>query len=172
MIVSRIKAKPANRRLWNMDITVPDQREKSEEKTTEQLVLTVEKSLFDQLHALARVDGIDMYNMVGAMLRHYVSDNEYKLDSLLNPIDAADKADKLFAQAVKLQSIVAASGAGTKERVKAEAEFITTLQKSAALFAEITKSLKGTDIEKHIQLRMNQITALCESQLAEEKKEC
>jgi hypothetical protein len=148
---------------------VPDKKEKKEEKTTEQLALTVDKQLFDQLHALARLEGVDVYNMATEILGQYVDENEYKLDSQLNPIDAADKADKLFAQAVKLQSIVAASGVGTKERVRAEADFINTLQKAAALFAEITKNLKGTDIEKHIQLRMNQITALCDSQLEEEK---
>jgi hypothetical protein len=148
-------------------VKVPKEEEKKE---TEQLALTVDKSLFDQLHQLARLDGVDVYHLVTEMLKHYVADNEYKLDSQLNPIDAADKADRLFALAVKLQAVVAESPIGSKERVRAENDFIAVLQKAAALFAQITMKLKGTDIEKHIQLRMSQITALCDDQLAGEKK--
>jgi len=146
-------------------------QEPQEKKETEQLTLTVDKTVFDKLYGLARLGDLDVYHLAGQILADYVGDNEYKLDSELNPIDAADKADRLFAMAVKLQAVVAASAIGSKERIVAENDFIAVLARAAALFAEITKKLKGTDVEKQIQLRMNQITALCDDQLAVEKKD-
>ena len=141
-----------------------------QEITTEKLALTIDKILFDKLENLARLQGVDTYAFAVEILRQYIGNNEYKLDAQLSPIDAADKADKLFAEAVRLQKVVAEQTVGTKERIDAEAEFIAILQKAAALFSEITRKLKGSEIEKHIQMRMNQIAALCDDQLTEEKK--
>jgi hypothetical protein len=143
--------------------------EQAGEKVSEKLNLEMDKVTFDQIVHLARLEDTDTYVFINRILADFAADNEYKLDAHLNPMEAADKADKLFAEAVRMQQKMSAHAEGSRERIAAEAQFITVLQRAAALFAEITRGGKGSEIEKHIQLRMNQISALCDQQLTEEQ---
>ncbi|MBU6455151.1 MAG: hypothetical protein KGS72_25500 [Cyanobacteria bacterium REEB67] len=152
-------------------MTVTEEASKKVEKASEKLKLEMDKVIFDQIVQLARLEDTDTYVFINRILADFVADNEYKLDAHLNPVDAADKADKLFAEAVRMQRKMSAHAEGSRERIAAEAQFITVLQRAAALFAEITRRSKGSEIEKHIQLRMNQISALCDQQLTDEQNQ-
>jgi hypothetical protein len=102
----------------------------------------------------------------------YAKNNEYKLDVLLSAQEAAERADKLFTEAIRLRREIPNLPALSNERIFAEGDYSKFLGQAQGLFADTID--KGTDpvLIQHAKLRMSQIADLCQEELqtAHDKK--
>lgn len=75
------------------------------------------KLLIEQMKQLARLEGIGYQPYVRKVMTQHVRENEDKLERLMTPAQATEKADKLFAQALKLNAQIPQMQPLSNERI-------------------------------------------------------
>lgn len=130
--------------------------------------IRLNKALIEQLKGLAKLEGIGYQPLIRHVLTNYARDNEYKLDTLLSAAEAAERADKLFAQAVKLRSEIPKLPPLSNERIFAEGDYSKALGQAQTLFAHALDSSNDAVLKQHAKLRMKQIADLCQEDLQAE----
>lgn len=149
-----------------------DQAEMDENEGLQPISIRLTKSLIETLKGLARVEGVGYQPLIRQVLMKYAKNNEYKLDVLLSAQEAAERADKLFTEAIRLRREIPNLPTLSNERIFAEGDYSKFLGQAQGLFADTID--KGTDpvLIQHAKLRMSQIADLCQEELqtAHDKK--
>jgi predicted DNA binding CopG/RHH family protein len=127
--------------------------------------IRLNRTLIEQLKGLAKLEGLGYQPLVRQVLTKYAKDNEHKLDMLLSAAEAADRADKLFAQAVKLRDEIPKLAPLSNERIFAEGDYSKALGQAQILFAQAFDDCKDAVLKQHTRLRMSQIADLCQQEL-------
>jgi uncharacterized protein (DUF4415 family) len=131
--------------------------------------IRLNKTLIEQLKGLAKLEGLGYQPLIRHVLTKYAKDNEHKLDMLLSATDAAERADKLFAQAVRLRDEIPKLAPLSNERIFAETDYSKTLSQAQKLFAQALEAACNDPVLKqHSKLRMGQIRDLCQQEIQAE----
>lgn len=143
-------------------ISDQEQQEMDDDMGLQLISIRLNKSLIETLKGLAKVDGIGYQPLIRQVLTRFAKENEYKLDVLLSAAEAAVRADKLFAQALKLRVQIPDMQALSSERVVAETDFTNTLSQAQMLFAQALNSTTDPILKQHAKLRIAQIAEVCQ----------
>lgn len=130
--------------------------------------IRLNKSLIEQLKQLAQLDGIGYQPLIRQVLTRYAKDNEHKLDMLLSAAEAAERADRLFAQAIRLREQIPNMAPLSNERIFAETDYMQAIGQSQSLFAQALDTCKNPILKQHAKLRMSQIAELAQQDLQDE----
>jgi predicted DNA binding CopG/RHH family protein len=145
-----------------------EQKEMDDAEGLQLISVRLNKSLIETLKGLAKVDGIGYQPLIRQVLTRFARENEYKLDVLLSAAEAADRADKLFVQAVKLRGEIPNLPPLSNERVSAEGDYSKALGQAQTMFAQALNMCKDTVWKQHAKLRMKQIADMCQEDLQAE----
>ena len=127
--------------------------------------IRIQKSLIEQLRALAKFEGMGYQTFMRQILTHYAKKNEHKLEHLLMPNQLVEKAEQLFMQALKYKELIPTLKPMSNERVSAECDYSITLGKANKLYCQAYgKCTANPVLKKHVSLRMDQINKLCDEQ--------
>jgi len=124
------------------------------------LTFRIQKPIVDQLRQLAKLEGIGYQPLMRQVLTKYVRDNEHRLAQHLTPHEASQRAEQLFAQAVKYKDVIATLAPMTNERIGAECDYSTTLGSANALYRQAREKCSDAVLKKHLSLRLKQIGTL------------
>lgn len=130
--------------------------------------LRLNKSLIEQLKALAKLEGIGYQPLIRQVLTRYSKENEHKLDILLSASEVAQRADRLFAQAVKLREEIPTFSPLSNQRILAETDYSQALGQAQTLFTQALDTGKDMVVAQHAKLRIKQIAVLCQEDLQTE----
>jgi hypothetical protein len=97
-----------------------------------------------------------------------VRENEHRLEQLLTPVQAVEKADELFVQAIKLKGEIPTLPPLSNERIFAEGDYNKALTQSNALFCNAFEKCGDPVLKQHIKLRLSQIGAILDQELQAE----
>jgi predicted DNA binding CopG/RHH family protein len=143
-------------------------REIDEGLGLQHISIRLNRSLIEQLKQFAQLEGIGYQPLIRQVLTKYAKDNEYKLDTLLSASEAAERADKLFAQAIRLRDEIPKLPPLSNERIFAEGDYSKSLGQAQTLFTQVLDSSKDAVLKQHAKLRMKQIADLCQEDLQTE----
>ncbi|MBX9769950.1 MAG: hypothetical protein K2X29_01185 [Candidatus Obscuribacterales bacterium] len=129
------------------------------------LSFRIQKSIIEQLKQLAKLEGIGYQPLMRKVLNTYVRDNEHMIESSLTPSQAAEKADHLFADAIKLRDALSNLELLSKDRIAAESNYSRSLTKANNLFRQAIQKSADEVLKSHIKLRLDQINTLCQTTL-------
>ena len=147
----------------------PEHQKALDEATGLQLcTFRIQKELVEQLKQLAKLEGIGYQPLMRKVITQYVRENEHKLERLLTPNQAVEKADGLFAQAVKLKGEIPALTPLSNERVFAEGDYNKALTEANALFCNAYEKCGDPVLKQHIKLRLSQIREILDQELQAE----
>lgn len=132
------------------------------------LSFRIQKSIIEQLKQLSKLEGIGYQPLMRKVLTEYVRENEHRLEQLLTPRQATEKADILFAQAIKLRGEIPALAPLSNERVLAEGDYNKALTDSNALFCNAYEKCSDPVLKQHIKLRLSQIGEILDQELQAE----
>jgi hypothetical protein len=134
--------------------------------------LRLGRSLIGQFKELAKLEGLGYQPLMRQALAEYAKENEYKLDLSLSAAKGSQRADKLFAIALRLREAMVHFVPFSRDRVCVETDYSATLGRAQALFCQISDSCDDPVLKQHAKLRVRQIRELCgqELQTAHEKK--
>ena len=136
-----------------------------DEATGLQLIsIRLPKLLIEQVKQLAGLEGIGYQPYVRKVLTLHVRENEHKLERLLTPAEATDKADKLFAQALMLKTQIPTLEPLSNERIFAEGDYNKALTEANALFCNAYEHADPV-LKRHVKLRMSQIGEILDQEL-------
>lgn len=145
-----------------------EQQQALDDATGLQLIsIRMPKILIEQVKQLARLEGIGYQPYVRKVITQHVRENEHKLEQLLTPADATEKADKLFAQAIKLKEQIPTLAPLSNERIFAEGDYNKALTESNALYCSAYEKCSDPVLKRHIKLRMSQIGEIIDQELQE-----
>lgn len=125
----------------------------------------IQKTIVEQLKQLAKIEGSGYQPLMRKVITQYVRENKHKLEQLLTPAEATEKADKLFAQAVKLKGEIPALAPLSNERIFAEGDYNKALTESNALYCNAYEKCADPVLKRHIKLRMSQIGEIIDQEL-------
>jgi predicted DNA binding CopG/RHH family protein len=129
--------------------------------------MRLNKALIEQFKELARLEAIGYQPLIRRVLMQYAEANKHKLDSLLSPSQAADKAEKLFAQSIEYRELIPTLAPLSHQRIGAECDYSAVLTNAHALFGQAFEKCKDPLLKRHIRLRIKQISELCDADQAE-----
>lgn len=132
------------------------------------LSFRIQKSVIEQLRGLAKLEGIGYQPLMRRILTAWVRENEHRLEQLLTPRQATEKADILFAQAIKLKGEIPALAPLSNERIFAEGDYNKALTESNALFCNAYEKCGDPVLKQHIKLRLSQIREILDQELQQE----
>lgn len=143
-------------------VRVSEQKDKALDNAMGLQLLTfrVQKELIQQLKLLAKIEGIGYQPLMRQVLTKYVRENEHKLQELLTPNEASEKAEKLFLQALKYKDMISSLKEMTNKRIAAESEFSAALCSSNLLFSQAHERCEDPVLKRHLNLRLSQIASL------------
>ena len=124
--------------------------------------IRLNKSLIEQLKQLAQLEGVGYQPLIRIVLTKFAKENEYKLNTLLSAAEAADRADKLFVQALKLWDQIPSLPPLSNERIFAETDYSKALGQAQMLFAQALDGTTDLVLKQHAKLRMAQIGEVCQ----------
>ena len=131
------------------------------------LSIRMPRTLIEQIKQLARLDGLGYQPYMRQVLIKHVRENEHKLERLLSPSESTEKADKLFAKAIKLKQEIPALKPLSNERVFAECDYHKALTESNALYCLVYEAADPV-LKRHVKLRMSQIAELIDHDLQDD----
>ncbi len=123
--------------------------------------IRLQKPLIEQLKGLAKLEGMGYQTFMRQILTRYARENEHKLEQVIEPNQIAQKAEKLFTEALKLKKMIPTLKSMSSERIGSECDYSVTLGKANALFSQAYAKCKNLVLKKHIKLRLDQIIELC-----------
>lgn len=145
-----------------------EQKKMDDAEGLQAISIRLNKSLLETLKGLSKVEGIGYQPLIRQVLTKYAKQNEYKLDALLSAKEAAERADRLFTEAVKLRDEIAKLTPLSNQRVFAEGDYTKYLSQARMLFAATMDESTDPVLMNHAKLRMKQIADLCEQELQAE----
>ncbi len=131
--------------------------------------MRLSKALIEQFKELSRLDGIGYQPLIRKVLTQYAKDNKHKLDSLLSVSQAAEKAEKLFTRTIKYKELIPTLVPLSNQRIGAERDYSSALTNADMLFDQAYKHCKDPVLKRHIKLRLEQISELCNTDLRQYK---
>lgn len=143
-----------------------EQKEIDEGIGLQMISLRLGKTLIEQFKELAKLEGIGYQPLMRQVLTAYAKQNEDDLITLLSAPDAAERADRLFVQAVKLRSEIPGLAPLSNERIFAESDFSKALSQAQKLFKHVLDNVKDPILKQHAKLRMKEISELCQAAAA------
>lgn len=129
------------------------------------LSIRMPKALIEQIKQLARLEGLGYQPYMRQVMTKHVRENEYKLEQLLTPADAVEKADKLFAAAIQLKDKIPTLAPLSNERIFAEGDYNKALTESNTLYCNAYEKCADPVLKRHIKLRMSQIGEIIDQEL-------
>jgi predicted DNA binding CopG/RHH family protein len=146
---------------------VSDEEQKDIEDSLglQMISIRLSKTLIEQLKELARLEGIGYQPLIRTILTQFAEDNKHKLDSLLSAPRAAEKAEKLFTQAIKYKEMIPTLAPLSNERIRVEFDYSTALTSANKLFCQACEKCSDPVLKRHIKLRLEEIDALCQQEL-------
>lgn len=146
-------------------VPISDEEEKEidEAMGLQLLSFRIQKSVIEQLKQLSKLEGIGYQPLMRQVLTKYVRENEYRLEQLLTPHQASEKAEQLFTQAIKYKEIIPTLKPMTNERIGAECDYSTALGDANAHFCQAYEKCADPVLKNHIKLRLGQIAALLDA---------
>jgi len=149
-----------------------EQKEIEESLGLQMISLRLSKSLIEQFKELAKLEGIGYQPLMRQVLTEHAKENAHRLSALLSPSQAAERADTLLAQAIKLRDELQNLVPLSSERIFAETDYSKALGQAQSLFARAFDTCNDPVLKQHTGLRMSQIAILCkqESQTAHVEK--
>jgi hypothetical protein len=126
--------------------------------------LRLNKNLIEQLKGLAKLEGIGYQPLIRQVLTKYTKANEHKLDRSLSAAEAAQRADGLFVQAIKLREEILALPQLSHQKIVAETDYTRTLGQAQSLFVQAYDTTADVVVKRHAKLRMGQIADLCQAE--------
>jgi hypothetical protein len=145
-----------------------EEKEIDEGLGLQMISLRLSKTLIEQFKELAKLDRIGYQPLIRQVLTEYARHNEHKLIALLSPQEAADRADKLFVQAMKLWEQIPKLPPLSNERIFAETDYSQALGHAQVLFAQALDATTDPVLMQHAKLRMAQIGEVCQRALQDE----
>lgn len=142
-----------------------EQREIEEGFGLQSISLRLNRNLIEQFRNLAKLEGIGYQPLMRIVLTDYAKENEYKLITLFSATEAARRADKSFAEAIKLRDEISNLKPLSNERIHAETRYHIALNEAQAFFARAFAASKSPVVERHAKLRLQQITDICKQEL-------
>jgi hypothetical protein len=124
------------------------------------LTFRIQKPIVDQLRQLAKLEGIGYQPLMRQVLVKYVRENQHRLQRILTPHEASERAEQLFTQAIKYKKIIATLAPMTNERLGAESDFSTSLGGANALYCQAKENCSDPVLKKHLKLRLSQVETL------------
>jgi hypothetical protein len=147
----------------------PEQQKALDDATGLQLfTFRIQKTIIEQLKKLAKLDGMGYQPFMRKILTDYVHENAHKLEQLLTPREATEKADALFSQAIKLRGEILGLAPLSNERVFAEGDYNKALTESNALFCNAYEKCGDPVLKQHIKLRLSQIGEILDQEFRQE----
>lgn len=144
-----------------------EQQRALDDATGLQLIsIRMPKILIEQMKQLARLEGIGYQPYVRKVVTQHVRENEHKLEQLLTPAEATERADNLFAQALKLKGQIPGMQPLSNERILAEGEYNKVLTEANTLFCNAFEHADSV-LKRHVKLRMSQITEILDQEIQE-----
>lgn len=144
-----------------------EQQQALDDATGLQLIsIRMPKILIEQVKQLARIEGIGYQPYVRKVITQHVRENEHKLEQLLTPAEATEKADKLFAQALTLKGQIPTMQALSNERIGAECDYNKALTEANALYCNAFERAEPV-LKRHVKLRMAQISEILDQEMQE-----
>jgi len=144
-----------------------EQQHALDEATGLQLLsIRMPKVLIEQVKQLAKIEGIGYQPYMRKVITQHVRENEHKLEHLLTPAEATERADTLFAQALTLKAQIPTLTALSNERIIAEGDYNKALTESNALFCNAYEHADPV-LKRHVKLRMSQIAGILDQELQE-----
>lgn len=125
--------------------------------------MRLSKTLIEQFKELSKLEGIGYQPLIRKVLTQYAEANKHKLDSLLSVSQAADKAEKLFNQAIKHKELIPNLVPLSNRRITAENDYSSALISANLLFYQAYDRCKDPVIKRHIKLRIDQIHELSQA---------
>lgn len=132
------------------------------------LSFRIHKPIIEQLKQLAKLEGLGYQPLMRKVLTEYVRENEHRLEQLFTPRQATEKADVLFAQAIKLRGEIPGLEPLSNERIFAECDYNKALTDSNALFCTAFEKCHDPVLKQHIKLRLSQIKEILDQELQAE----
>lgn len=129
------------------------------------LSFRIQRSIIEQLKELAKLEGIGYQPLMRRVLTNWVRENEGRLEQLLPPSEAVEKADELFAQAIKLKAEISSLAPLSNERIFAEGNYNKALTQSNTLFCNAYEKCDDPVLKQHIKLRLAQIRGILDQEL-------
>jgi len=145
-----------------------EQKEMDEAEGLQPISIRLSKSLIETLKGLSKVEGIGYQPLIRHVLTKYAKANEYKLDVLLSAQEAAERADRLFTEAIKLRNEIPKLTPLSNERIFAEGDYSKFLGQAQGLFADTIDKSTDPVLMQHAKRRMKQIADLCQEDLQAE----
>jgi hypothetical protein len=154
-------------------VRVSDERDKELDDAMGLQLFTfrMPKLVIEQLKQLAKLDGIGYQPFMRKVLIDYVHQNEQKLEQVLTPREATQRADSLFTQAIKLREEIPDLTPLSNKRVFAECDYNKALTDSNALFCDAYEKCSDPVLKQHIKLRLSQITKILDQELKQEHRQ-
>ena len=122
--------------------------------------IRLDRDLISKLKELAALEGIGYQPLIRQVVTKFVHENEYRLDRDLSVATLSERAESLFLRAAELREKIRALPDLAPERLRAESEYNTCLDKAQRLFNRVKgEPLAGTAVQ-HIALRLKQIAEL------------
>lgn len=144
-----------------------EQQQALDDATGLQLIsIRMPKVLIEQVKQLARLEGIGYQPYVRKVMTQHVRENEHKLERLMTPAEATEKADKLFARALTLKAEIPTLQPLSNERIFAEGDYNKALTEANALFCNAYESADPV-LKRHVKLRMSQIAEILDQEQQE-----
>ncbi len=131
------------------------------------LSFRIQKPIIEQLKQLAKLESIGYQPLMRQILTKYVRENEYKLEQLLTPQQASEKAEQLFTQAIKYKDIIPTLKEMSNERIGAECDYSNALSHANTFFCNAYEKCTDPILKNHLRLRLDQIRALLDGDLQE-----
>lgn len=128
------------------------------------LSIRMPKNLIEQVKQLAKLEGIGYQPYMRKVMTQHVRENEHKLEQLLTPAEATEKADKLFAQALTLKAQIPTMQPLSNERFFAEGDYNKALTEANALFCNAYEHADPV-LKRHVKLRMSQVAEILDQEI-------
>jgi hypothetical protein len=121
------------------------------------------KPIIEKLKQLAKLDDIGYQPLMRRVLTDYVLANAHKLERLLTPTEATERADKLFTKSLALKAQIPTLEPFSNERIFAEGDYNKALTEANALFCNAYEKAEPV-LKRHVQLRMSQIAEILDQE--------
>ena len=144
-----------------------EQQEALDDATGMQLLsIRLPKTMIEQYKQLARLEKLGYQPYMRKVLVQHMRENEHRLEQLLTPAEATEKADRLFAQALTLKEHIPDLEPLSNERIMAEGDFHKALTEANSLFCTAYERADAV-LKGHVELRLSQIDEISQQRLQE-----
>jgi hypothetical protein len=122
--------------------------------------IRLDRDLIDKLKELAALEGIGYQPLIRQVVTKYVHEHEYRLNRDLSIATLSDRAESLFLRAAELRQTILTLPDLAPERLRAESEYNTCLDRAQRLFNRVKGEAAGGPAVQHVALRLKQIAEL------------